>query len=165
MMISEKMMKELNDQIQWEFYSSYLYLAMSAWFEDMDLPGCAHWMRVQANEELTHGMKIFKYINEVDGVVTLQPIAAPPAKWKDALDAFKASLEHEQKVTKRLNELTDLATKEKDHATRIFLNWFVSEQVEEEDQLRDILGQFRYAGPNMHGMLIIDRHLGKRGGD
>ena len=165
MMISEKMAKALNEHIQWELYASYLYLGISAWFEEQDLPGCARWMREQSKEEITHAMKFFDYINEVGGRVLLQAIEAPPMKWKDATDAFKAALAHERKVTKRVNELVDMAAKEKDHATRIFLNWFVSEQVEEENQLRGILGMFRYTGPNMHGMLIIDKKLGKRDED
>ena len=126
----KKMFDALNEQIKNEFYSAYMYLAMSAYFVEKGLPGFANWMRVQAKEEVTHATKMYDYVLSRGGKIELKAITAPPAGWKTPLDVMQAGLLHEKSVTKRLNELADLAVKEKDHASQIFLSWYVNEQVE-----------------------------------
>ncbi|MCK5556801.1 MAG: ferritin, partial [Candidatus Hydrogenedentes bacterium] len=128
-MLSEKMRDALDEQLNWELYSAYLYVSMSAYFDSVNLPGFANWMRVQAQEELVHAMKFYDFINERGGRVTLQPVEGPPTEWSSPLDAFENAYRHEQKVTGLINDLVNLAVKERDHATNIFLQWFVTEQV------------------------------------
>lgn len=161
-MLSKKMEKALNEQINAEFFSSYLYLSMSAYFEAAGLPGCAQWMRAQTQEEWFHGMKLFGFVNERGGRVELKAIAAPPAKWPSTLAVFENVLAHEQKVTGLFNDLVDLALKEKDHATNIFLQWFVSEQVEEEAGVGAILGKLKLIGKDSSGLFALDGELGLR---
>ncbi|MEW6595710.1 MAG: ferritin [Thermodesulfobacteriota bacterium] len=160
--MNTKLEKALNEQINAEFYSSYLYLAMSAHFETAGLPGCARWMQAQAQEEWFHGMKFYGFVHERGGRVELKAIAAPPAKWTSTLAVFENVLAHEQKVTGRINDLMDLALKEKDHATTIFLQWFVSEQVEEEAGVGAILGKLRLIGKDSGGLFALDNELGRR---
>jgi len=161
-MLSEKMQQALNDQINAEFYSSYLYLAMSCHFENQGLPGAANWMRVQAEEEWFHGMKLYGFVNERGGTVVLKAIAAPPATWVSTIAVFENVLKHEQKVTGLINKLVDLALKEKDHASNIFLQWFVSEQVEEEASASEVLRKLRLIGKDSAALFTLDQELGQR---
>jgi len=138
-MIAQKMQKEINDQINAEFWSAYLYLSMSSWFTEQNLPGLANWMYVQYQEEMSHGMKMFHYIHERGGEVKLQPIAKVPTAWKSPADAFSEVYKHEQKVTSLINKLMDTAVELKDYASMSFLNWYIDEQVEEEANACDIL--------------------------
>ncbi|SIO40474.1 ferritin [Halodesulfovibrio marinisediminis] len=161
-MLSEKMNQALNDQVKWEMFSSYLYLSMSAYFADKGMGGFAQWMRAQAQEELFHATKFYDYINERGGRVILQPIEAPDNDWANTLEVFEETLKHEQLVTSRINDLVNLAIDERDHATNIFLQWFVSEQVEEEDSVNDVLGKLKMIGGEGQGMLMLDSELGQR---
>ncbi|MGD8230156.1 MAG: ferritin [Desulfobacteraceae bacterium] len=161
-MISEKMQEALNGQLNAELYSSYLYLSMAAYFLDLNLGGFANWMRVQAQEEDMHAMKFYNFINERGGRVLLKPIDGPPTEWDSPLAAFEAVLEHEQKVTGLINDLVELALAEHDHATNIFLQWFVTEQVEEEDSANDVIQQIKMIGEAEGGLFMLDRELGQR---
>ncbi len=161
-MLSKKMDKALNGQINAEIYSSYMYLSMSAWFEQAGLAGLANWMRQQAQEEMFHGMKIFDFVNERGARVILEAIIQPPSDWKSALDVFQATLAHEQKVTGLINDLTNLALDERDHATNIFLQWFISEQVEEEAGVGAILDKLKLIGKESGGLFALDQELGQR---
>jgi len=160
-MLGKKMEKALNDQITWEFYSGYIYLSMSAWFQAQGLPGFANWMEVQNQEEVFHATKMFRYVLESGGKVELGAIAKPKAAWKKPLDAFQDALAHEQGVTARINALVDLAQKEKDHATNNFLQWFVSEQVEEEANVSDIISKLRLVGDG-GALFMLDKDLATR---
>jgi len=162
MELSKKIEKALNDQLNEELYSAYLYLAMSAYFEAEGLPGMAHWMRVQAKEEVGHAMKFFDYLNERNGRVILQVLKAPPAEWKGIKDAFEQALKHEQHISKRIYDLMDLAHKEKDHATHEFLEWFVEEQVEEEKSVQEILDKIKLVQDSPTGFYLLDQELGER---
>ena len=161
-MLSEKMNKALNDQFTAELYSAYLYLSMASYFEDANLPGFANWMKVQVQEEQFHASKFYDYINERGGKVILAQIDAPPAEWKSPLDIFEATLTHEQKVTGLINDLMFTARDERDNAAEIFLQWFVGEQVEEEDNVGTLLGQLRLVKDNPHALFMIDRELAQR---
>lgn len=161
-MISKNMQDALNGQIAFEFYSAHLYLSMTAYLESIDLPGFAHWMRVQYQEEGLHAEKIFDYIVERDGRAKLVPWEAPQQEWHSALEAFEAALSHEQKVTGQFNELTELAISEKDHASQIFLQWFVNEQVEEEASAKAVIQQLKMLGDSKSGLFQIDRELAQR---
>ena len=157
-----KMFEAFNEQIKNEFYSAYLYLSMSAYFADLGLPGFASWMRIQAKEEVTHATKMYDYVLSRGGKISLLPIEGPPAAWESPLAVMEAGLEHERFVTKKLNELTDLATSEKDHASRIFLAWYITEQVEEEQSFGDIVSALKLIKGEGHGLLMMDRELGAR---
>jgi ferritin len=159
-MLSEKMEKALNDQIQAEIYSAYLYLSMEAYFQAINLTGCASWMQVQYQEEMSHAMKFYGFINERGGRVILQAIDAPPDQWDSPLAAFETTLQHEQTVTARINDLVDVAIAERDHATNNFLQWFVAEQVEEEDSANSVIEQIKLFGDA--GLFMLDRELGQR---
>jgi ferritin len=161
-MISKNMEKALNEQINAEMYSAYLYLSMEAYFRSLDLSGFANWMRVQTQEETTHAMKIYDYIDERGGRVILKSIATPQTEWKSPLAVFEAVYKHEQKVTGLINDLVNLAIKEKDHATSAFLQWFVSEQVEEEASADKIVQQMRMIGDAPGGLFMLDHELGQR---
>ena len=163
-MINEKVEKALNDQVNAEMYSSYMYLSMSAYFESIDLPGFAQWMKVQSQEEMVHTMKMYDYIIERGGRMKFSTIEAPPAEWDGTEDVFKETLAHEQMVTGLINNLVDIALAEKDHATNIFLQWFVSEQVEEESTVSSVLQHLKMVGDHGHGLFMMDRELGMRGG-
>jgi ferritin len=162
-MISKKMQGELNKQLNAELYSSYLYLSMAAYFESINFPGFAAWMRKQSEEEYGHGMKFYGYINDVGARVELDAIEKPKAKWTSAQQAFENALEHEKLITNKINKLADLSVMEKDHATGIFLNWFVSEQVEEVAMVDQIVERFKLVGDNKSGLFMLDRELGRRG--
>lgn len=161
-MISKKVEEALNKQLNAELYSSYYYLAMSAYFESLDLNGFATWFRLQSNEEYGHAMKLFDYIHQIGGTVKLSEIAAPKTDWKDYVDVFKDTFEHEQSVTKMINELVDLAMEEKDHATTNFMQWFISEQVEEEATSAQILKKIEMVGDSKAGLFMMDREMGSR---
>jgi ferritin len=161
-MLSEKMQQALNDQVNAEFYSAYLYLSMHAYFKSINLDGFANWMYYQAQEELTHGMKIYDFINQRGGRVQLRQIKAPETQWESPLAVFEATLQHEQKVTSLINGLVELALSEHDHASNIFLQWFVSEQVEEEESVGGVLEQLKLMGEAKSGFFMIDRELARR---
>ncbi len=161
-MMTNKMEEALNEQINEELFSSYLYLAMSAWFESQNLPGFASWMKVQAREENGHAMKFFEYINERRGRVVLKAIKEPGKEWKSPLAAFEAALEHEQYITGRINDLVNLAAAEKDHATAGLLQWFVKEQVEEEASADRIVQMLKMAANAPGALLMLDHQMGER---
>lgn len=161
-MLSEKMFEELNKQINAELYSSYLYLSMSAYFEDNDLPGFANWMRVQAQEELDHGMKIFDYIVRRGAKVTLEQIDKPDITWKDELDVVENVLKHEQYVTSLISNLIDVSIDEKDHPTNNFLQWFIAEQVEEEENASELVSQVKRTKSSKSSLYILDSELATR---
>ncbi len=161
-MLSEKMEKALNDQLSAEIYSSYLYLSMNAFFKSIGLEGFAKWMYAQAQEELTHAMKFYDFINQRGGRVILRQIEAPPTVWDSPLAVFEAALKHEQKVTGLINDLVETALQEHDHATNIFLQWFVTEQVEEEESVEGVLQQLKLLSDAKGGLFMIDRELSKR---
>ena len=161
-MLTEKMQKALNGQLNAELYSSYLYLSMNAYFKSVNLDGFANWMYYQAQEELEHSMKFYDFIIQRGGNVQLQQIEAPPSEWSSPLAVFEATFEHEQKVTGLINDLVDVAHEERDHATNIFLQWFVSEQVEEEENVGGVLEQLKLMGDAKGGLFMIDRELAKR---
>lgn len=161
-MISQKIQDELNTQLNAEFYSSYFYLSMSAYFESNDLQGFSRWFRVQANEEYSHAMKIFNYIYQIGGVVKLMKIDGPKTDWDSFLEVFEDTFEHEQKVTKSINTLLDLSMTEKDYATVNFLQWFVSEQVEEEATSQQNVKKMKMIGDSKSGLFMLDKELGSR---
>jgi ferritin len=162
-MISKTMESALNKQVNREFYSAYLYLAMSSYFESVSLKGFAKWMRIQAKEEQAHAMKIYDYLIARGGKIALEDIGAPKNKWASAGKIFEDTYAHEQKVTGMINDLVDLAQKENDHASFEMLQWFVKEQVEEEAQACDILNQIRIVGDVPGHLFWLDHTLGKRG--
>ena len=162
-MLSKKMQDLMNAQIQAEFYSAQLYLAMSAYSEAENFKGFAHWLKLQYKEETSHGMKFLGHILERGGEVDLRAIEAPPAKFGSMLKLFEEVLAHEQKVTALINSLYELALKEKDYASQIFLQWFISEQVEEEANASEIVGKLKMVGEkNINGVMYIDKELIRR---
>ena len=161
-MIGKKMEDLINTQINAEMYSAYLYLSMSSWCSQNTWNGFAHWLRLQAQEELTHAMKFYDYLNERGGTATLAPIDAPKAGWKDVLELFKEVYAHEQKVTGMINAMMTEAIKQKDYAAEIMLQWFISEQVEEEANASEIVAKLEKIGPSTGGLFQIDHQLQKR---
>jgi len=161
-MISEKMEKALNEQINEEFYSAYLYLAMSAWFESQNLPGFASWMKVQMREETAHALKFFEFIHERRGRAVLKAIKEPGQDWKSPLATFEAALQHEQHITGCIDKLMNLAVAEKDHATAGLLQWFVKEQVEEEAAADRIVQMLQMAADAPGALLMLDHAMGER---
>ena len=163
-MINKTILNALNEQIQKEFASAYLYLSMAAHFENESLPGFANWMKAQAKEEMGHGMRIFEYISERGGQVVLGAIDKPEADFGSPAEVFQQTLDHERKVTASINNLYELAIKEKDYPTQICLQWFINEQVEEESTAETILNQIKAAEDRKHPMIMLDQQLGKREG-
>lgn len=161
-MLKEAVEKSLNDQINAEFHSAYLYLSMSAYFEHNGLAGFANWMKVQFEEEQTHAMKFFHYVNERGGMVKLAPIPEVPVGFDGVIDVFEKTLEHEQMVTGRINDLMDIAIDERDHATKSFLQWFIDEQVEEEAGVEEILNNLKLINGDGQGLLMMDREMATR---
>ncbi|MBN2103109.1 ferritin [bacterium] len=161
-MLGNKMAVALNAQINKEMYSAYLYMAMSAYSEERGLSGFANWFMVQYKEEMTHAMKIYHYLQEQGAKINLKAIEEPPSDFQSPLEMFKKTLVHEQFVTKSINELVDLAISENDHATQIFLQWFVTEQVEEEANDQEIIGKLEMIGDNPGALFMMDRELGSR---
>ena len=164
-MISKAMQDAINEQINKEFFSSYLYLSMAAHFEDRNLSGFARWLRVQADEEREHGMKFFDFLIDRGGRVELKAIAAPAKEWKSNLEAFKEVQEHEAKVTASINALYELALKEKDYPAQVMLHWFIDEQVEEEKNAAGIVAQLEMIDAHGTAVLMLDKTLGKRSGE
>jgi ferritin len=160
--LSEKMTKALNDQIQAELYSWYIYLAMASYFDRLNLTGFAHWMQVQAAEEMEHGMKIFQYLPERNASANLQTLDAPPAEWDSPEAAVQAVLDHEKHMTERIYKLVALADTENDYASRLFLDWYVTEQVEEEASVRSILDKMEMLSKAPNGLYLVDRELARR---
>lgn len=161
-MLSPKMQDALNAQINAEYYSSYLYLSMAAYCEEVNFKGAAHWFRLQSQEEMVHVMKFFEYVIDRKGRVQLMPIEGPPVRWDSLLAVFEASGKHEAHVTGLINTLASLAISENDHATHALLEWFLTEQVEEEATVDQIVQQFKLADSAPAAMFMIDRELGQR---
>jgi ferritin len=161
-MVSDKMMKALNDQINAELYSAYLYWAMSAHCQDVGLTGAAQWLYAQAQEEFVHAKVFFDHILERGGSVELEALEKPPAKWESLLEVFEGAYEHEQYISGRIHSLVRLAREEGEYASEPLLQWFVSEQVEEEAAANDVVQQLRLAGAQGAGLFMIDRQLGTR---
>jgi ferritin len=161
-MLSEKMEKALNDQINAELYSAYLYLSMAAYFDSAGLDGFANWMRIQFQEEQLHAMKLFDFVTERGGRVVLGAIDKPKMEWDSALAVFEDTFAHEQKVTGLIAKLVDLARKESDHATDSFLQWFVAEQVEEEASADKVRQSVKMIGDAGNGLYMLDREMAQR---
>ena len=161
-MLKDKVQKALNKQLNEELYSSYAYLSMSAHFSAQNLDGMAHWLRLQSQEEYMHAMKIFDYINQRDGKVGLLKVDPPKAVWKTALDIFQEVYNQERDVSKSIDDIVELAFTEKDHATFAFMQWFVTEQVEEESTALKILDKVKLVGDSKNGLYLLDKELGQR---
>jgi ferritin len=161
-MISPKIEKALNDQLNREMFSAYLYMSMSAHCHTAGLKGFANWFMVQYHEEMLHAMKIYEYILRQAGRVSLKTIQEPPGDFKTPLDMFESTLEHERYITRSINECMELAIAEKDHATQIFFQWYINEQVEEEENDNDIIAQLKLIGDNSQGLIMFDRELAAR---
>jgi ferritin len=164
-MIKDSVRDAINAQMNREFYSSNLYLAMAGYFESMNLKGFSAWMQVQAKEEHAHGMKFFGYLVDQGARISLAALEGPQNEWATPLAAFEHALGHEQKVTARIHELMELAMKEKDHATAGMLDWFVKEQIEEEANAGEIVFKMKLASAEKGAVLLylLDHELGKRG--
>jgi len=161
-MLTKPVQAAINDQIAKEFYAAHLYLSMAAYFEDQNLPGFAAWMRLQNEEEQAHAMRLFNYLIDAGGRVRLKAIDEPPSDFKGPLAVMKASLAHEKKVTASIRKIYELAVKEMDYGTQVHLQWFISEQQEEEKNVGDVIAQLELAGDNKVALLMIDRELGAR---
>jgi len=161
-MLNSKIEDLLNKHLNYELYSSYLYLAMAAYFDGLDLKGFSNWMRIQVQEEMSHVVKFYDYILERDGKVRLSSIEGPPTEWDSPVAAFTETLAHEQSVTERINSIVKSAIEENDFATHTFLQWFITEQVEEEATARDVLQKVKMIGDSGDGLFLIDRELGQR---
>lgn len=164
-MINKSMQDAMNDQINKELYSSYLYLSMAAYFEDKNLPGFARWMRIQEAEEREHAMKFYDFILERGGKVTLKTIDAPKTEWKSTLEVAEEVAAHEAKVTASIYALYELALKEKDYPAQVMLQWFITEQVEEEKNAAEIVANLKLIEERGTAVLMLDHRLGKRNGD
>jgi len=165
MFISKKMQDAINKQIQAEFYSAYIYLSMSAYFQTLNLPGVASWLRAQFDEEQAHALKLYDYVIERGGEVELHAIDKPRLTWESPLAAFKEVLKHEQLVTSLINGLYETAVEEKDYATQVMLQWFISEQVEEEDNASQVVANLERIEAHETAVLMLDHRMGKRGGE
>jgi ferritin len=161
-MLGEKMQQNLNEQLQKEFYSAYFYLSMEAWFTSLNLKGFANYFRVQLQEERDHAMKIFNYITHDGGTITLLPIAAPKKDFKSPAEVFELSLEHEKFVTRSIYNLVDVALEVKDHSTYAFLQWYITEQVEEEANMDGVLKRLKLVENDGRGILLLDGELAAR---
>lgn len=155
----------LNEQINAELHSAYVYLAMSAHFAEQNFDGFAHWMRHQADEEMEHALKLYEYVLERGGHIELKAVAGPPKKFGTPLKIFEMALAHEKKISGMIHDLFDLARKKKDYATEIHLNWFVTEQVEEEDSAGKAVERLRMAGDSSAALLMLDKEFGQRSDD
>lgn len=161
-MFKEKIQQAMNDQIQHEIESAYIYLSMAAYFDTENLPGFAQWMKIQYEEEMAHAFRFYDYINDRGGRVKLQPIGQPAIEFDSPLAAFQAALEHEQKITGDINHLYGMAIDAKDYPSQTFLQWFIDEQVEEEQNVGDVVENLKLVGDNTHAILMLDRELGQR---
>jgi ferritin len=164
-MLSDRLQDAINRQINSELYSSHLYLSMSAYFESLDLNGFAHWMKLQFEEETAHALKLFDYVNDRDGRVTLHSIDQPQVEFESPHSVMRSALEHERLVTSMINDLYALAISERDYPTHVLLEWFVSEQVEEEKVLNEIVAHMDLIGNDGTGLIIMDQRLGDRTAD
>ena len=164
-MLSRTVQEAMNEQIKNEFYSAYQYLSMAAYCESVNLPGFARWMRMQAREEVEHAMKLYDFILDRGGRVLLQAMDQPVADFGSPLEVFEQALEHEQRVTAMINGLYGLAVKENDYASQTFLQWFVTEQVEEEKNAGDVVETLKMIGDKSEALFLLDRELGGRGND
>ena len=160
--MDKQLEKLIQDQIKNEWYSAYLYLSMAAWFETQNLEGFAHWMYKQAGEEQVHGKKMFDFLVDRGVKVVLQAIAQPPADFASPVECFEKSYEHEQKVTALINGIADQADKANDHPTKVFIQWFITEQVEEEKNASRILDLLKKFPPGSGAIYQLDHQLGKR---
>lgn len=160
--MNDKIFKALNEQIKHELYSSFLYLSIASYFENIPLEGFSKWFRKQAEEEHEHAMKIYDYILDRNLHVDLQAIEKPPVKFDSIETAFKMALEHEQKVTKWIYRIYDMAVEEKDHATHVFLQWFITEQVEEEKNAQDNLDQIIFSEGDKAALFVLDQNFAKK---
>jgi ferritin len=161
-MISEKMQQAINDQINAELHSAYLYLSMVAYFESQNLPGLANWMTCQTQEEVVHAMKFLHFVHDRGGRAVLQPIEGPATEWGSPLAAFEAAYKHEQYITGRIHNLVQLARQEGDTASEVFLQWYVTEQVEEEASADEVIQKLKRIGEAPGGMFLLDEQLGQR---
>lgn len=161
-MFTEKMHQAMNDQVHHEFESAYIYLSMAAYFEETNLPGFAHWMKIQYQEEIVHTFKFYDFINERGGSVKLQAIGQPPIDFASPLQVFKKALAHEQKITADIHALYELALEEKDYPSQSFLQWFIDEQVEEEQNAGDIVATLEMLKDSPHAILMLDKELAQR---
>ena len=161
-MLSKAVQDALNKQVRDELYSAYLYLSMAAYFETQSLPGFATWMRAQSEEEVSHAMKLFDFVNERGGRVELHAIEKPPVEFESPRDVFEMTYEHEQKVTSLIHNLYEVALEEDDYAAQVMLHWFIDEQVEEEDNVSQILDTLERIGDKDQGLIMLDRELGRR---
>jgi len=161
-MLTKAVQDAINEQINAELNSAYLYLAMSAYCSAANWTGSARWMRVQSQEELSHAIKLFDYIIDRGGRATLKPLSQPPTDFKSLHAVFQQILEHEQGVTKKIHKLYEMAVKENDYATQVMLQWFITEQVEEEKTVGEILAQLKMIGEQSTALFMLDRHLGTR---
>jgi len=164
-MLSKTLQDAMNEQIKNELYSAYIYLSMSAYCEAENLPGFAHWMRLQAQEEVGHAMKFYDFIHDRGGRVALKAIDQPPIEFQSPLDVFEKTLEHEQKVTGMIHNLYALAVQEKDYPSQVFLQWFVDEQVEEEKNASQIVETLKMIGDQGPALIMLDRELAERGSE
>lgn len=164
-MINQKMEDAINKQINNEMYSAYLYMAMAAHADKVGLKGFAHWFMIQYHEEMYHAMKMYEYLQSRGGEIKLTAIAEPPKSWDSPLQMFEDTLEHEQFITKCINDLVDLARAENDKPSEIFYHWYVMEQVEEEDNDNTIIDRLKIIGNKGHALLMLDKELGSREND
>lgn len=164
MMISKKLQKAMCGQIKHEIYSAYLYLSMSAYCDGKSLPGCAHWLKTQWQEEIEHALKLMQFVNSRGGQVTLAAIDQPPSKFGTMLKLFEQVLAHEQSITSKIYKLYDQATDEKDYASAAHLQWFITEQVEEEDTASGLVESLKMIGEHAPALMMFDRRLGEREG-
>ena len=161
-MLSKNLEKAINSQINFELYSSYIYLSMSAYFYSENLKGFANWMGIQAQEELTHAMKFFDYVNNRGGRVIVEAIKKPETAWASPLEVFEHTYKHETIVTSRINNIADIALKEKDHATHAMLQWFITEQVEEEANAQELIQELKRVKSSPDSLFMLDRELAQR---
>ena len=160
--MNPKIEAAFNEQLNAELFSEYLYLSMAAYFESQNFKGMAGWMRAQATEEHMHAMKFFDFINERGGRVNLTTIKAPRTEWSSPLDVIEDTCEHESKVTGLINDLADLSVKESDHAANAFLQWFITEQVEEEATVQELRGKLKLIADSPVALFMIDQEMGRR---
>ena len=161
-MIKQSIQDAFGTHTTFEIYSSHLYLSMSAWFETKGLSGFAHWLRVQYQEENLHALRFFDYVLQRDGTISVGAIDAPPTEWESPLAAFKETYAHECMVTERINKLVDLVLAERDHASNVFMQWFVTEQVEEEATVKAVIDKLELVKDDGRGLLMLDQEMAQR---
>jgi ferritin len=162
MEISQELIDAINDQLNFELYSAYIYLSMAAWFEEKKLPGMGHWMEVQVDEEYNHAIRFYRHIVERGGRVIMKAVAGPQIDWESPLDVFETAYKHEQVVTERIYKIGDIADKQRDRSAQTMLTWFYNEQTEEEKNTMEIRDQLKMIGGNIQALLMLDAKLGTR---